>query len=178
MVRKELKEGEPRRNGAKHWTARLGLSGSEALDDDVLDVLGTPRRNGAKHWTARRGNEAWVPGSWEPKIPSRRHQMASWPRGEEVERTRRCWECLDDADEDLLGDSVDAAGSRVAAAPYWRVEVLVVGGCCCGSADPSELEYECAVLDVGQVVEERAVLRHRDPEVRRPNRRLLEPELV
>ena len=102
MVRKELKEGEPRRNGAKHWTARLGLSGSEALDDDVLDVLGTPRRNGAKHWTARRGNEARVPGSWEPKIlrvapgdnmldelQSRRHQMASWPRGEEAE-IRQC----------------------------------------------------------------------------------------
>ena len=129
MVRKELKEGEPRRNGAKHWTARLGLSGSEALDDDVLDVLGTPRRNGAKHWTARRGNEARVPGSWEPKIPrvapgddvldelpSRRHQMASWPRGEEV-GTRRCWERLDDVDENLQ----DAAGCRVAAAPFERL---------------------------------------------------------
>ena len=109
----------------------------------MLDVLGTPRRNGAKHWTARRGKEARVPGSWEPTIPrvapgddvldelgSRRHQMASWPRGEEVERTRRCWERLDDADEDLQGDSADAAGYRVAVAPYRRVEVLVVGGCC------------------------------------------------
>ena len=80
-------EGEPRRNGAKHWTARRGREEAVALGDDVLDELGTPRRNGAEHWTARRGQE------------------------EEVEdQTRRCLERLDDAGVKLSEDSADAAG--------------------------------------------------------------------
>ena len=138
-------------------------------------------------------NEARVPGSWEPKIlrvapgddvldelQSRRHQMASWPRGEEAE-THRCWERLDDADESLQ----DAAGYRVAAAPFQRLlcarpvrKAVVVGGCCCEFDDRSELAYGFAVLGDDREAEVKAVPRRRDREVPRRSRHPLELELV
>ena len=81
------------------------MTGTVALGSDAMDNLGTPRRNGAKHWTARRGNEARVPGSWEPKVlrvapgddvldelQSRRHQMASWPKYSQLRK--RDWEAV------------------------------------------------------------------------------------